>query len=58
VKQKSQAFADFLGVPAIPRKVVQVCCIPTTTLPGYKRILADFCGANGEQRLQKGTPPD
>jgi hypothetical protein len=32
VKQKTQAFADFLGVCGIPRKVVGVCCIPTTKL--------------------------
>jgi hypothetical protein len=32
VKQKTQAFAAFLGVYGIPRKVVGVCCIPTTIL--------------------------
>ena len=36
VKQKRQASADFLGVPAVPRNVVGACCIPTTTL-------TDFC---------------
>jgi hypothetical protein len=32
VKQKSRASADFLGVLAIPQKVVGGCCIPTTNL--------------------------
>src|SRR5690349_24819272 len=32
VKQKCQAFADFLGVWSIPRQVVAVCCFPTTIL--------------------------
>src|ERR1700737_1063404 len=33
VKQKTQASAAFLGVCGILRKVVGVCCIPTTNLP-------------------------
>jgi hypothetical protein len=33
VKQKTQAFAAFLGVCGIPRKVVGACCIPTTFYP-------------------------
>jgi len=32
VKQKRQASADFLGVMAIQRNVVDGCCIPTTIL--------------------------
>jgi hypothetical protein len=31
-KQKTQASAAFLGVYGIPRKVVGMCCIPTTNL--------------------------
>ena len=30
MKQKTHASADFLGVMAIPRKVVGTCCISTT----------------------------
>jgi hypothetical protein len=32
VKQKTQACAAFLGVPAFSGNVVSVCCIPTTNL--------------------------
>src|SRR5581483_2423936 len=32
-KPKCQACADFLGVCGIPRKVVGLCCIPTTNFP-------------------------
>jgi hypothetical protein len=35
VKQKRQAIAAFLGVMAVPRKVVGVCCIPTTILTHF-----------------------
>jgi hypothetical protein len=35
VKEKKQAFADFLGVGAALAKVVGRCCIPTTTLTHF-----------------------
>jgi hypothetical protein len=33
-KQKCQALAAFLGVPAMPREVVAACCNPTTIEAG------------------------
>jgi hypothetical protein len=48
VKQKSQAFAAFLGVLTFSLQVVRGCCIPNTILDGF----AHCCGL---PRIQKDT---
>jgi hypothetical protein len=54
VKQKRQACADFLGVPAVSINVLRVCCILTTIL----QVLAPTNGHLEPEKAAAGDTPE